>query len=236
MMRKAAQVGVASVLALGGLAVLRRRRRLTVVAPELRSPVLYVPFSLRSDRSVRLVRRLASAAIPAMKVPSDVSVRDAAAQAAESGGPAVRVLVYEPPARRRPCGMLLWIHGGGFVMGAPEQDHDLCGRFAADLGIVVVSVDYRLAPDHPFPAGLEDCYAALVWAHDDATDLGIDRSKVVVGGASAGGGLAARLAQLALDRGGPPICLQLLQYPMLDDRTTPRGDGFAPVWAAASNR
>ncbi len=121
-------------------------------------------------------------------------------------------------------------------MGSPESGHALCSRFAADLGILVVSVDYRLAPEDPFPAGLDDCYDVLTWIHDHASDLGVDVDRIAVGGDSAGGGLAACLAQLAHDRGGPPICFQLLQYPMLDDRT-PRTEGHdALVWSATSNR
>ena len=91
------------------------------------------------------------------------------------------------------------------MTGRPEQGNDICSRIAADLGIIVVSVDYRLAPEHPFPAGLEDCYAALEWIHHGSHALDIDASRVAVGGDSAGGGLAACLAQMAADRGGPPV-------------------------------
>jgi acetyl esterase/lipase len=165
----------------------------------------------------------------------------------------VRVLVYEPDERGQtepaattgsetdggrvePSAALLWIHGGGLVMGTPEVGNELCSRIVADLGIVVVSVDYRLAPEDPFPAGLDDCYRTLTWIHDNAADLGIDPMGVAVGGDSAGGGLAACLAQFAFDRGGPPICFQLLQYPMLDDRTAARTDHDALIWTNASNR
>ena len=137
------------------------------------------------------------------------------------------------PSRR--SGALLWIHGGGLVMGTPAAGDALCARFADELGIVVVSVDYRLAPEHPFPAGLDDCVAALSWMHAQADPLGIDPTRIAVGGDSAGGGLAACVAQVAHDRGGPAICLQLLQYPMLDDRTALRSDIDGLGWSNASN-
>ena len=86
----------------------------------------------------------------------------------------VRVLVYDAPGRERPSGALLWIHGGGLVLGAPEQGHDVCTRFAEEAGVFVASVEYRLAPEHPFPAGLDDCLAALRWLHGQAEALGID--------------------------------------------------------------
>ena len=112
------------------------------------------------------------------------------------------------PPGPRPTGVLLWIHGGGYVMGDPRGDHDVCSQHARDLGIVVVNVDYRLAPEHPFPAALEDCYAALRWVHENADELagsGPDRRSAAE---SAGGGLAAALAQLAHDRGEVPVCFQ----------------------------
>jgi acetyl esterase/lipase len=134
---------------------------------------------------------------------------------------------------------MLWIHGGGFVSGDPKTYHDICSRIAKELDILVVSVDYRLAPEHPFPAGLDDCYAALEWIHRQAAGLGVDPGRVAIGGDSAGGGLAACLAQLAHDRGELPVGFQLLVYPMLDDRTVLRAEhggtgGF--VWTPASNR
>jgi acetyl esterase/lipase len=125
------------------------------------------------------------------------------------------------------------------VLGAPEQGHVLCSRWAAELGVLVVSVDYRLAPEDPFPAGLEDCYSALQWLHDEAGSTGVDPARIAVGGDSAGGGLSAALSQLARDRNGPAICFQLLEYPMLDDRTVLRagteGRGRF-LWTPESNR
>lgn len=228
-----------AVLAIGSAllaAAVRRRRHLAPVAPELRSPVLYAPFGLTSDRAVRVVQSLATRAAASMPTPDGVHMSEEIVAGEAPGG--VRVVVYRPVEHTGATrsGALLWIHGGGYVIGTPEQDHDLCASVVRDLGISVVSVDYRLAPDHPFPAGLEDCHAALRWLHDHAAELGIDRTRIAIGGASAGGGLAASLAQLAHDRGGPPICFQLLLYPMLDDRTEHEGRPSPPVWSAASNR
>jgi acetyl esterase/lipase len=215
-----------------GFSIARRHRRLQTVAPELRHRQLYVPMSLRNDFTLRVGRHLPN---PAATIAAGVDVH-AEHLTGAAGQPDVRLLVAEPTGRTEPSGGLIWIHGGGFVMGTADAAQERCSRFAADLGIVVVSVDYRLAPEHPFPAGLEDCHAALVWTHQQADRLGIDPTRIAVGGDSAGGGLAACLAQLAHDRGGPPICFQLLQYPMLDDRTALRTDVDAIVWTNRSNR
>ncbi|MDT5017476.1 MAG: hypothetical protein QOD39_3636, partial [Mycobacterium sp.] len=126
-----------------------------------------------------------------------------------------KVWVYRPTGRSGSGSALLWIHGGGYLIGHPGQDDVLCRRFAHELGAMVVSVDYRLAPEHPYPAPLEDCYAALTWL---AGLPSVDPSRVAIGGASAGGGLAAALALEARDRGEVPLAAQLLVYPMLDDR------------------
>jgi acetyl esterase/lipase len=213
--------------------VSRTHRRLVDVAEELRDPKLYVPTTISNDTVLKVMRKLAGAAPPGPIAPG---VTVSTERIAAAGRPDVRVLVYEPAERTRPSGALVWIHGGGLILGTPEQGNALCSRFAAELGIVVVSVDYRLAPEHPFPAGLDDCATALNWTHEQTERLGIDTARVAVGGDSAGGGLAAALAQRAHDEGGPPICFQLLQYPMLDDRTALREGPETFVWTRASNR
>jgi acetyl esterase len=107
-------------------------------------------------------------------------------------------------------------HGGGFVSGDPRQSEWWCSSIAHDARAVVVSVDYRLAPEHPFPAAPDDCYAATVWTAEHAPDLGADGTRLAVMGDSAGGNLAAVVCLMARDRGGPPIAFQLLIYPMVD--------------------
>lgn len=127
-------------------------------------------------------------------------------------GQSLTVRVYRP---QQPSGVVgVWFHGGGFVFGDLDSEDVACQRVCARLGAVVVSVDYRLAPEHPFPAGVEDCYAALVWAGSTGAE------RLFVGGHSAGGGLAAAVALLARDRGGPALAFQYLGYPALDDRPT----------------
>ncbi|WP_261323829.1 alpha/beta hydrolase [Rhizobium leguminosarum] len=148
----------------------------------------------------------------------------------------VSVHVFRPASARPRTPALLWIHGGGMVLGDAAQDSGFCRLVADQLNIVVGSVEYRLAPAHPFPAPLEDCYTALQWL---ARQPDIDPARIVIGGASAGGGLAAALALLAKERGEIRPVLQLLSYPMLDDRTTIRTDIDARrlrLWSPASNR
>ncbi len=152
--------------------------------------------------------------------------------------PAVQVVTYERVDRERPSGALLWIHGGGYVLGDTTMEDTWCSTVARELGALVVSVDYRLAPEHPFPAALDDCHAALTWLVELADTLGVDRTRIAVGGESAGGGLAAALVQRAHDD-GLPMCFQLLVYPMLDDRTVPRAEARGDwnlVWSPPSNR
>ncbi|RLK52621.1 alpha/beta hydrolase [Microbacterium telephonicum] len=128
----------------------------------------------------------------------------------------VRVRVYRPA---NPSGAaLLWIHGGGLVLGAAAMDDGLCGETARDLGVTVVSVDYRFAPRHPFPAAIDDAWTAWRWLQARVGNLGLDRDRIAIGGQSAGGGLAAALVQRAVDA-GDRVAAQWLFCPMLDDRT-----------------
>ena len=129
------------------------------------------------------------------------------------------VRIYRPtgPARSRPG--LLWVHGGGLVVGSARQDDGLCARTAAALDAIVVSVDYRLAPEHPYPAAIDDTYVAWKWLLTHANELGIDVKRVAIGGESAGGGLAANLVHRVHDAGGAQPVAQWLFAPMLDDRT-----------------
>jgi acetyl esterase/lipase len=130
----------------------------------------------------------------------------------------VRLLVYRPRLTPDLRPMILSIHGGGLVMGSADMDDRENSRWAEDLDCIIVSPDYRLAPETPYPGALEDCYAALLWMHANAAKLGGDARRIAIMGKSAGGGLAAALALLARDRGYVPIIHQHLIYPMLDDR------------------
>ncbi len=133
-------------------------------------------------------------------------------------GPAgdVPVRIYRPTDDAGPQPVLVWFHGGGWVLGSIEGSDLTCRNLAAQSGVVIVSVGYRLAPEHPYPSGLDDCYAALVWVTATAGDLGVDPDRVAVGGDSAGGNLAAVVALAARDRGGPAVRFQLLVYPVTD--------------------
>lgn len=147
--------------------------------------------------------------------------------------PDVKVRVYVPLAFERPLPGVLFIHSGGFVLGSVDGEHARAVWLALSAGAVLVSVDYRLAPEHPFPAALDDCYEALCWIDANADQLGIARDRVAVAGSSSGGCLAAGVALLARDRGGPHLCFQLLNAPVLDDRfETPSMLEFTdtPVW------
>jgi acetyl esterase len=130
----------------------------------------------------------------------------------------VPIRVYDP--REDPDGddpLVLYFHGGGFVVGSIETHDGPCRKLAAETGYPVVSVDYRLAPEEPFPAGLKDCYASLEWAAEEAADLGADPERIVVAGDSAGGNLATAVAMLARNNDGPEIAYQVLVYPVAGD-------------------
>ena len=186
---------------------------------------------------VDAARTIMASLVAGLARPVDVSTLtvDDRTTTATAENPAVPVRVYRPTADPPPAGFaaLLYIHGGGFVMGSVDTEHAGAAQLARELGIVVVSVEYGLAPEHPFPAGIEDCYQALCWLHEQTDELGVDRGRVGVFGQSAGGGLAAGLALLARDRGGPALCLQFLGIPELDDRLdTPSMRAFVdtPLW------
>ena len=152
------------------------------------------------------------------------------------GAPDVKLLVSDPSPGAEGRPLYLHIHGGGYIGGAASARFEVAD--AADC--VVVSVDYRLAPATPFPGSLEDNYAALKWASDNADELGIDRTRIAIGGESAGGGHAAMLAIAARDRGEVPVIFQVLVYPMLDDRTASTrsvpGHIGTLIWPRESNR
>lgn len=154
-----------------------------------------------------------------------------------AGAPDVFVRIYRPQSEKT-LPVLLWIHGGGYMIGNVEQDDTLAKMVVVATGCAIVSVDYRLAPENPYPAPLDDCYAALKWIAENARELHFDRTRIAIGGASAGGGLAAGLALLARDRNEVPVKFQLLIYPMIDDSNTAPASAENPdtlMWTRASN-
>lgn len=157
------------------------------------------------------------------------------------GQPAARLLLYRPDADGE-LPAIVFIHASGFIAGRPEWMAVANQAMAQEQKALVVAVNYRLAPENPFPSQIEDCYAALKWMHDNAAGLGVDRRRIIVMGESAGGGLAAALAQLARDRGEFALAGQVLVYPMLDPRThTAQAPAENPytgefIWTRRHNR
>jgi acetyl esterase/lipase len=176
--------------------------------PELRTLARFLPRTALSPRTLRMMRALE-------RLPIGVK-RDVEVLTLTSGR---NVRLHRPLRKDEPPGALLWIHGGGYVIGRPHQSDEFCQRLSRKLGITVAAPSYRLAPEHPYPAALEDCYAALRWL---VSLPSVDPSRVAIAGESGGGGLAAALAFMVRDRGEISPVLQLLSYPMLDDRTASR--------------
>jgi triacylglycerol lipase len=156
---------------------------------------------------------------PAPPVADDGVSHETIAVPGPDGAPDVPLHVFRPATASGPVGCIYHMHGGGYVLGKAADVAVRLRPMVEALGCVIVSVDYRLAPEAPFPAAIEDCYAGLVWTFANAQRLGIDATGIGVMGESAGGGLAAALALLARDRGAYALAFQHLLYPMIDDRT-----------------
>lgn len=208
------------------------------VDPELRGVLNMMPQEDFTRELLKEIRTGMGAIITPAPVNDDVTVSERFVPGPE-GAPDVRVLQYEPKIKSgcsRPG--ILYIHGGGYILGMPEMLDAGCRKLSAEIDCVVVSVDYRLAPEHPYPAPLEDCYAALQWFSSSAAELGVNPANIAVVGASAGGGLTAGLCLLARDRGGPAISFQAPLCPMIDDRNiTPSSYEITDprTWSRAKN-
>lgn len=217
-----------------------------LIAPELAAALDYLPdldFSLGMEAF-----RTGLAARMRQPLPPELEVVTCEQRFVPglNGAPDVRVLHYTPPGAAtglRPA--LLHVHGGGYIMGDPEINDGMNRQTALELGCVIVSVDYRLAPETAWPGALEDCYAALTWLHGHAAELGVDPARIAVTGESAGGGHAAALALHARDKAredknAPTFCFQLLDCPMLDDRSGHSGDAHPFtgefVWTPDKNK
>jgi acetyl esterase/lipase len=212
-MKKRSIAALAGVVAAGYFArrYAEMQALLAVVPVESRSPILPLTARSLSERSLWMGRL-------GMRVRTKPGHGVTVAERYLGSHQAVRVLITTPTGsdERRPA--VLHLHGGGMVVGSPQFEAFESGRLARKLDAVVVSPDYRLAPEHPFPAALDDCMATLRWMRDNAAELGIDCNRIAVMGSSAGGGLSAAVAQRSSDE-GIDLRAQVLVYPMLDDRT-----------------
>jgi acetyl esterase/lipase len=209
-----------------------------LVDPELLPLIQQVPGFQFSRESLPATRAMMQSMRPIVPVPPDVAVEEQRIPGPK-GAPEVRVIVMRPKTAGSGRPGILHIHGGGYVMGTADMTAASDAAYASRFGAVVVSVDYRLAPETPHPGPVEDCYAGLAWLHAQADALGVDRNRIAVTGESAGGGLAAATVLLARDRKQIPVAFQHLVFPMLDDRTTTQ-DAPSPyvgefVWTCEAN-
>lgn len=208
------------------------------VHPDLHGLLSQLPQEDFTKEALPEIRKTSESAFGPSAIPDDgVSIHDESIPG-PAGAPDVRVRIYTSGEKTADRPGILYIHGGGYILGNPEMTDGGCRKLAAEIGCVVVSVDYRLAPEHPYPAPLDDCYAALKWFSEQASQLGVDNGRIAVTGASAGGGLTAALSMLARDRGGPAIAFQAPLCPMIDDRNiTPSSCEFTDkrLWSRAKN-
>ena len=155
----------------------------------------------------------------------------------ETAGGQMKLVILRPAGQNGQLPGILWIHGGGYVTGKAAMVHYSCGMYLAQkYGAVVVSPEYRLATEATYPAALEDCYAALCWMNSHSVELGIRQDRIIVGGESAGGGLAAAVCLYARDQGEIRIAMQIPLYPMLDCEDTPSSaDNHGKVWNTKRN-
>jgi triacylglycerol lipase len=215
-----------------------------MIAPELARVLDLLPAFELNDAFIAALRdggsALAGFTPPPLSAAQLAVAREDRLVPGPAGAPDVRVLIYRPPGVGAPRPAYLHMHGGGYVLGSADLNDGGNRSLAAELDCVVVSVDYRLAPETRFPGAVEDGYAALRWLHAEAASLGVDAGRIAIGGESAGGGHAAALAIHARDRGEIPILLQVLDSPMIDDRTGSTADPHPYcgefVWPAANNR
>jgi acetyl esterase/lipase len=205
--------------------------------PEIAAFLATLPFDVgaalgsMNDDTIDVMRQ-AFNAVPELELSDEVSREWVPVPDTEG----VMVRVHRPigSSAGRPC--LVWMHGGGLVLGTAAGDDARFDEWCRKFDIVGVSVEYRLAPEAKYPGPLDDCYASLRWVHDNAASLGVDPTRIGIGGASAGGGLAAGLGLLARDRGEVAVAFQLLIYPMIDDRQVTISSAWVdPIWPPSAN-
>lgn len=210
-----------------------------LVDPSLLAGLELMPAFSFSPEALPTIREMLDQGIAAAPVPDlPVDMREETIDGPD--GNRIGLLIFTPHERANPAPAILQIHGGGYVMGTVRMSAIANRYLAVAAGAIVVSVDYRLSPETTYPGPVEDCYAGLTWLYANAASLGADPTRIAIKGESAGGGLAAAVALLARDRGGPAICHQNLIYPMIDDRTGVAGEPHPYtgefVWTAEANR
>lgn len=204
------------------------------VDPQLRAVLGLLPNLGNLSAATLPAMRASLAPAPVVEAPLGLSIRRVEIPGLD-GEPVVSGLLYEPEVTGRQRPALLHLHGGGYVGGSAQRDDPAVRLMAHRLGAVVLSLDYRLAPETAYPGALHDAYAGLAWLHGQARALDIDPERLAVRGNSAGGGLAAGLALLARERGELPIAFLALIYPMLDDRTRAHPFCGRHVWTHQAN-
>ena len=204
--------------------------------PEVRAAIEASP-SLGTVDGATLTKIRANRLLLNEQVPlSDAVTRKDTVVPGPDGAPDIRLRVHRPVGADGDLPCLFWMHGGGYVLGSPEQDDLRFDRWCQRFGLMGVAVQYRLAPENPYPAAIEDCYAGLKWVKKNGSDLGIDTDRIGIGGPSGGGGLAAALGLVVRDRAEFSIDYQLLIYPMIDDTRASVSAGWdVPVWTPESN-
>ena len=201
--------------------------------PDICAALELFPFPPITEETLPIMRPALAAPGPDL---SDRVVRTILHAPGIGGSPDVVLRVHRPATATGALPCLVWMHGGGLVMGVAGMDDARFDEWCVRHNMMAVSVEYRVAPESPFPAPLDDCYAGLLYVAGRAEELGVDANRIGVGGASAGGGLAAALALRTRDEGGPRIFSQLLVYPMIDDRQITESSSWdVPIWPAASN-
>ncbi|CAN5379937.1 alpha/beta hydrolase [soil metagenome] len=195
-----------------------------LVDPALLDVLDMMPTVALSNENLAEIRAASRIPIPAAGPEGEAIEMTRRTVPGSEGAPDVGVIVYRPMAATSALPCILHIHGGGYVLGSAEAQEGPHRMLAVALDCVIVTVDYRLAPETVAPGAVEDCYAALAWTFDNADDLGVDPARIGVSGESAGGGLAASLALMTRDRGRYALAFQHLVYPMLDDRTCVHAD------------
>lgn len=209
------------------------------VDPELIPALEAIPeFDIWADLTITRAVSLQRSKYIASTLPMVVGVTSSDHVVTQDNDHDVAVRVYRPKGHTRLLPGLLWIHGGGYCFGSMEGDDYSVRRMVEKIGCVVVSVDYRLAPEFPFPVPLNDCYAALTWVFDNADMLKVDALRIAIGGISAGGGLAAGLALLARDRAEMSVAFQALLCPMIDNNSTSESSfsiSDTRIWNRRSN-